>query len=161
MVGLHVALGKHILKFLHYDECPECGESGRHDGDCSRDGFLPGRGLCNDLPPFQGTPWVGFVQVVATIAEAPSPAVAAWAYWGHADGHWQWLPMDIRCFIALEQGYQDGLPEVTFAIPWDARQHSYIWSITDYTQRRVNSLGKVIAVKAIRRIVNVTPQSRR
>ena len=69
--------------------------------------------------------------------------------------------MDIRCFIALEQGYQDGLPEVTFAIPWDARQHSYIWSITDYTQRRVNSLGKVIAVKAIRRIVNLTPQSRR
>ena len=61
----------------------------------------------------------GWVDVGADVAapEAPSPAVAAWAYWGHADGHWQWLPMDTRCSIALEEGYQEGLSEVWFAFP--------------------------------------------
>ena len=60
-----------------------------------------------------------WVDVEADVAapEAPSPAVAAWAYWGHADGHWQWLPMDTRCSIALEEGYQEGLSEVWFAFP--------------------------------------------
>ena len=60
-----------ILRFLHYQECPECGCVGRrgHDGDCTRDGFNPGRGLLGDAPAFFGTSLPGFMQLCLALEE--------------------------------------------------------------------------------------------
>ena len=60
-----------ILPFLHYQECPECGCVGRHghDGDCTRDGFNPGRGLLGDAPAFFGTSLTGFLQLCLALDE--------------------------------------------------------------------------------------------
>ena len=61
-----LSLSLRIMAFLHYDECPECGEEGRHthDGDCTRDGWDPGRGIFGDAPAFFGTEFAGFAQVM-------------------------------------------------------------------------------------------------
>ena len=70
MAGLVEEVGLHLLQFLNYTVCPECGESGRHDGDCSRDGSVeePSRGLLGNQPPFQGTGFLGFIQLAEKIA---------------------------------------------------------------------------------------------
>ena len=52
-----------VLKYLWHWECPECGECGRHDGDCTRDSFYPGRGLFGNAPPFRGTSLTGLLQL--------------------------------------------------------------------------------------------------
>ena len=53
-----------ILKFLHYDECPECGDLWRHDGDCKRDGDCPfNTGLVGNPTKPELTCWIGFIQL--------------------------------------------------------------------------------------------------
>jgi len=50
-----------ILQWLQQHECSECGEErGRHDADCTHDG---GHGLLGDSPPYQGTSFLGFLQL--------------------------------------------------------------------------------------------------
>ena len=57
-----------ILLFLSYEECPECGcPRAIHDGDCSRDWQVPGKGLFGDKPRFKGTELVGLLHVVRAI----------------------------------------------------------------------------------------------
>ena len=60
-----------ILPFLDYQPCAECGCVGRHglDGDCTRDGFNPGRGLLGDAPAFFGTSLTGFLQLCLALEE--------------------------------------------------------------------------------------------
>ena len=48
-----------ILQYLWHVGCQECGYTGTHDGDCSRDWRSPGRGLFGDKPPFRGTELLG------------------------------------------------------------------------------------------------------
>ena len=56
-----------ILQYLWHVKCPECGFVGTHDGDCSRDWRLPGRGLFGDAPPFRGTELLGLTLLAKAI----------------------------------------------------------------------------------------------
>ena len=56
-----------ILQYLWHAECPECGFVGRHDGDCTRDWWLPGRGLFGDSPLFRGTELFGLTSLAKAI----------------------------------------------------------------------------------------------
>ena len=72
-------LSLRVLEFLHYPQCPECGEFGRHshDGDCTRDGDNPGHGLLGDAPPFNGTGFTGFAQVMQARLEQDAHLLSA------------------------------------------------------------------------------------
>ena len=56
-----------ILQYLWHAECPECGSVGTHDGDCTRDWWLPGRGLFGDSPLFRGTELFGLTSLAKAI----------------------------------------------------------------------------------------------
>ena len=56
-----------ILLCLWHVECPECGCVGMHDGDCTRDWWLPGRGLFGDSPLFRGTELFGLTSLAKAI----------------------------------------------------------------------------------------------
>ena len=69
--GVVDMIGLRILLFLSYAECPECGVARpHHDGDCSRDGYSPGRGLLGDRPLVRGTGMVGFKQLLSAAGAA-------------------------------------------------------------------------------------------
>ena len=56
-----------ILQYLWHAECPECGSVGTHDGDCTRDWWLSGRGLFGDSPLFRGTELFGLTSLAKAI----------------------------------------------------------------------------------------------